>query len=251
MNKWKNIWESKKSDEKTLGDIKDVQEMFLELKRLDGFDTVQGGIPYQSLINQYKQIKEYLIDLTQARLDVDNIESVYEVGCGSGANLYLLENDGYRTGGIDYSSSLLDAARQVLKSNDLTCDEAKNLNVHPEYDVLLSNSVFSYFESDEYAKEVVERMIKKANYGIGLVDIHDVDLKDAYTEYKRSIVPNYDELYKDLNKHYYSKDFFRTIAEENGLDISFVDFEIPGYWNNDYVFNCFMYKDPKTLKRNK
>lgn len=250
MNKWKDIWSNRVSNDAFFNSDPSEKDMFLELKRLDGFDCIGSTLTYDALINQYKMIKKMLIDEAYNHAEIDKkIDSIYEVGCGSGANLFLLENEGYKVGGIDYSKKLLSVAKQVLETNDLTCDEAVNLDVSP-YDVILSNSVFSYFQSTEYAKKVLDKMVEKANYSIGLIDLHDEDKKDAFIEFRRKEVPNYDELYKDLSKQFYSKEFFETFAKENNLDIVFKESNIPGYWNNDYIFNCFMYKhDNQKIKK--
>lgn len=243
MNKWKDIWSNRVSNDAFLNSNPSTEDMFVELKRLDGFDCIGSTLTYDALINQYKMIKNMLIENVHNYADVDEkIGSVFEVGCGSGANLFLLENDGYKVGGIDYSKKLVDVAKQVLNTTDLTCDEAVNMSVEP-YDVILSNSVFSYFQSVEYAKKVLDKMVEKANYSIGLIDLHDEDKKDAFIEFRRKEVPNYDELYKDLSKQFYSKEFFEKFAKDNDLSIIFAESNIPGYWNNDYIFNCFMYKN--------
>ena len=242
MNKWKDIWSNRISNDNFFNGNPSEKDIFLELKRLDGFDCIGSTLTYDALINQYKMIKKMLIEKAYNYSNIDKkIDSVFEVGCGSGANLFLLENEGFKVGGIDYSKKLLGIAKQVLKTDDLTCDEAINMDVNP-YDVILSNSVFSYFQSIEYAKQVLNKMVKKTNYSIGLIDLHDEDKKDAFIEFRRKEVPNYDELYKDLSKQFYSKDFFDKFAKDNDLDIVFTESDIPGYWNNDYIFNCFMYK---------
>ncbi len=245
MNKWKDIWSNRVSNDNILENNNSVEDVFLELKRLDGFDCIGSTLTYDALIKQYNMIKQKLIIN-------EKINSVFEVGCGSGANLYLFEKDGYKVGGIDYSSKLLSVAKKVLNTNDLTCDEAINLNTK-SYDVILSNSVFSYFQSQEYAKIVLEKMVKKANYAIGLIDIHDIDKKDDFIAYRRKEVPNYDELYKDLSKQFYSKEDFKKFADDYNLDLEIVKSDIPNYWNNEFVFNCFMYKNDnlKVKKRTK
>lgn len=53
--------------------------------------------------------------------------SLFEVGCGYGANLYLFYKDGIRVGGLDYSETLIDImkgflTKQALK--EIICDEA-------------------------------------------------------------------------------------------------------------------------------
>ena len=72
--------------------------------------------------------------------------------------------------------------------------------------------------------------------------MHDVDKKIKFTEYRRKIVYNYDEKYKDLPKLFYSKQFFSDFALKHNMRIFFPDFKVEGYWNNDYIFNCFFYK---------
>lgn len=147
-----------------------------------------------------------------------------------------------QTGGLDYSEGLIESAKRVLKTTDLICDEAKNLCIEKKYDAVFSNSVFSYFESEEYAGEVLKRMYEKANYSIGLIDIHDVRKKEAFIEYRKANVKDYEERYRNLPKFFYRRSFFTDFAEENDCRISFTDSNVEGYWNNEFVFSCFFYK---------
>ena len=55
------------------------QEVFLELKRLNGYDVMGDGISLDAFLEQDAQTRE-LLRLTPA-------SSVFEVGCGTGANL--------------------------------------------------------------------------------------------------------------------------------------------------------------------
>lgn len=244
MNKWKEIWSNRISNDNLLSSNSSEKDIFLELKRIDGFDGIGSTLTYEALIKQYNMIKQRLIEDAYNYSKVNgNINTVFEVGCGSGANLFLLENEGYKVGGIDYSDKLISVASKVLETKDLVCDEAINLDIEPTYDVILSNSVFSYFQSVDYAWEVLEKITKKANYSLGLIDLHDEEKKDDFIAFRRKEVPNYDELYKDLSKQFYSKEFFKEFAHDNNLNIVFTESDIPGYWNNDYIFNCFMYKN--------
>ena len=58
MNNWKKIWESRKD---TLGnvDAQDYRAVFIELKRIDGFD-VNDGPSVESLLRQYENTKSAL-----------------------------------------------------------------------------------------------------------------------------------------------------------------------------------------------
>jgi hypothetical protein len=238
-NKWKSIWDKRTADIHILqsGDVKSI---IIELKRCNGFDVVGDGLTYESILEQYKNIKENLSLTKENKLEP--ITSVYEVGEGSGANLYMFEQDGIRCGGIDYSDSLVEISKCVLQSEDLVCDEAIHMSVLPEYDAVLSNSVFSYFPDEEYARNVLEKMFQKAKRSIGLIDIHDKEKEDEFKEYRKKHIENYEEKYKGLPKYFYSKEFFVDFAKNHDMSVRFVESDIPGYWNNEFVFNCFLYK---------
>ena len=99
-NNWKNIWEKRSLDKNNLIN-KTKEEIFFELKKTDGFDISSNGLTIEDLLQQYKIV----IEKYKSFFGNKNIESVFEVGCGCGANLYLFEQEGIRTGGIDYSKT--------------------------------------------------------------------------------------------------------------------------------------------------
>lgn len=236
-NNWKNIWEKRKLNEEVL-DSDDINALFTELKRADGFDTGGGEITENALLRQYEDIKARLVKGAPSP-----VKSVYEFGCGSGANLLLFERDGFECGGIDYSRALIDIAVKVLKTKDLTCGEAINAEVSPRYDCILANSVISYFSDTDYTLGVLEKMFRKTNYSIGLIDVYNIEKKDDFLAYRRKIIENYDEKYADLGKLFYSRDMFADFAKKNDLRIEFSESAVENYWNNEFVFNCFMYKN--------
>lgn len=232
MNNWKAIWNRKTAQDGIIlnGDKKAV---LLELKRCNGFDVV-GEMSYETFYRQYEEIRDHLQKCGE-------IESVYEVGCGSGANLYLFEEEGYVCGGLDYSESLTKIAGGVLKTKDILCAEAVDVPVHKRYDAVFSNSVFSYFESEEYAERVLEKLAQKAKNVIGLIDIHDREKKEDFIAYRRKVIEDYDRRYTGLPKLFYSKQFFRDFAIKHGMDIVFLESDMMEYWNDQFVFSCYMY----------
>lgn len=238
-NRWKSIWEKRTADFDILQGS-DTKSIIIELKRINGFDVVGEGLTYEAIIEQYKKIKENL-SITKDNKVVP-ITSVYEVGEGSGANLFMFEQDGICCGGIDYSESLVEISRYVLKSEDLECNGAVNMKIMPEYDAVLSNSVFSYFPDKKYARKVLEKMFLKAKRSIGIIDIHDKEKEMEFKAYREKTIENYEERYRGLPKYFYSKEFFTDFARNHGMDIRFAESDMPGYWNNKFVFNCFMYK---------
>ncbi|MDE7294298.1 MAG: class I SAM-dependent methyltransferase [Oscillospiraceae bacterium] len=235
-NDWKRIWSERTLENEEI-DFSDPKRLFVELKRCNGFDTMGGKISDDALVLQYENIKKRLTDGAP-----EKINSVYEVGCGSGANLFLFERDGYTCGGIDYSQALIDIAKRVLHSDDLVCDEAVNCREEPVYGCVLSNSVISYFTDTQYTYAVLEKMYKKTLYSIGLIDVHDADKEADFISYRKKTIENYEEKYAGLPKLFYSREFFEEFADKHNMRIEFCPSEVENYWNNDYIFNCFMYK---------
>ena len=233
--RWRQVWEQRELDDAVLQSA-DTAELFIALKHANGFDVVNGGIPYASMMAQYAVTKQTLLEHAPAA------KSLYEVGCGSGANLLLFERDGWKVGGVDYSASLIDMANKVLETDDLLYAPASEMPDSPVYDCLLSNSVFSYFADEAYAETVLNKMLRKAKYAIALFDIHDIAQKEAFTAYRRAEIADYEERYRDLPKLFYDKAFFERFARKNGLSIEFIDFNMEGYWNNPFIFHLIMYK---------
>lgn len=237
-NDWEKIWQNRKADGNEL-QSNDENRVLLELKRLNGFDLVKDGISEEA----YKSLCNDIIDMLSSNDNHNRITSIYEVGCGSGANLFLMEKNGLITGGIDYSEALIGVARRVLKSNDIESGEAIAVPALPLYDSVFAVDVFSYFEDRVYAVKVMEKMLLKSRYSIGIVSVHDKEKEDEMMEFRRKSIPEYDKRYKNLPKLCYSKDFFRDFAQKYNLNIVFKDSNIGGYWNNKYLFDCYMYKE--------
>lgn len=246
-NKWHEIWEKRSADENELFS-NDSKRVLLELKRVAGYDSTGKMLDYEQFYNHFVVIKNELefCALSGTR----PMKSIYEVGCGCGSSLYLFQLNGIEVGGSDYSSAEIKIAEKVLNApKELFCEEASNILLYGgdevKYDAVFSNSVFSYFESYEYAEKVLEAMYCKTNYSIGILDIHDDKKKDAFIEYRKRIHKNYEERYKDLPKFFYKKEFFLEFAERHDMSIRFSKTEMQDYWNGDYAFDCFMIKNLK------
>ena len=119
-NRWKEIWNKNKEFTFSEKEGEDEFAVYRELKRLDGFDvSIEDAEAY------YRRFYDETVDVwNQVRKRID-VRSAYEVGCGSGANLYLLQNRGMKVGGIDYSDSLSNIARQIVTDRgSIRTDEA-------------------------------------------------------------------------------------------------------------------------------
>lgn len=235
---WKTIWTKKSIKDINLK--QDEFSIFCDLKKADGFDVnIHNELAYfKAFYNDWMIVYQRLNEITQ-----NNIHSVYEVGCGSGVNLYLFQNriKNVMLGGIDYSQSLINIANAIVASKDLMCGNAEQMSIEPRYDLVMADSVFQYFDSKEYAENVLTKMILKSSKVVYISEIHDINLREEWLAYRRSSMENYDQIYKGLDKMFYSRDWIISIAESNGKQAFFSRSENPEYWNSKYVFNCFIY----------
>lgn len=237
-NEWRNVWTKRTASEEILRTGR-WEEVFLELKRSNGYDVVGDGLAYDSYVKQYQDLQR---TFAQGMPVGQKIKSLFEVGCGSGANLFLFERDGIVCGGIDYSEGLIKSAKKVLRTKDLSCMEASDLPVTPKYDAVISMGVFGYFSSEEYAAGVLEKMYQKANYLLAVIDIPDLEKEELYLANRRRTIPNYKERYRNLPRIIYKKEFFSTFAKEHNMKIKIMPMNLDGYWNGEFVYNCFLYK---------
>ena len=235
MNNWQQIWSGRK-DTLANVDANDFRAVFAELKKIDGFD-LNGGVNVDSLIRQHENLYD--------ALNLTGGQTVFEVGCGAGAHLYLFARDGYTVGGLDYSAAEIDIARKVLpaeKISELICAGADELPTAKTFDAVISNSVFTYFDDFDYAESVLEKMLLKSRRVIALLDVFDADFETQLMAERRRAIANYDELYKDLPKKFYPRSFFEDFAARHDLKISFAANEPENYVNAPFTYHCFMEK---------
>jgi len=232
-NKWREIWNRRKPV--TGGLTGDWEHVYLELKRLNGYDVMEGGISLDAWLELDAEI--------QQRLHLTHGGRVFEVGCGAGANLYLLQRAGITVGGTDYAEGLVAIARTVLPhAAELYAGEADAIDTAQKYDAVFTNGVLHYLPDLGYAEHVLLRMLEKTTGAIGLIDVHDRDREEDFHAYRRSVIPDYDERYKGLSNLFFPRSFFEDFARAHDLRIVFTPMQLRGYWNTPFIFNCFMYR---------
>lgn len=237
MSRWQEIW-NKRNVQLAGIDRADTREMFMELKRINGYDVVAGGISYEALVKQYEE--------TKAALRLPEKGSVFEVGCGAGANLLLFQQDGFSVGGIDYSERLVSVLTNVLCGGALreaVCAEARQLPQEEKYDAVFSSGVFHYFADTSYAQEVMEGMVEKSRGSIAVIEVHDAEKQDDFFALRRQIDPDYDMHYQGLDKLFYEKRFFEKFAEKHDLRVSFEPVRMEGYWNAPFLYSVFFSRE--------
>lgn len=157
-NIWKNIWNKKSVDDISIDNYSEYS-IFCKLKKANGYDVAVDDeeMYYKSFYDEWGQLYKKMVDL------VGSIGSVYEVGCGSGVNLYMFSQKGItNNGGIDYAENLINSARRFGENDDFLCGEAIDVSIEPRYDLVMSEGVFEYFPSLDYAGIVLSKMLEKS-----------------------------------------------------------------------------------------
>jgi len=235
--RWKDIWVSRKPlncecDNELNSNRND--QILLNLIRTDGFDSGTGSIQLDSW-------KSY-VDWVDMILQVSKNNSIYEVGCGSGALLYPFYIKGYKVGGLDYSSLLISNAEKIMKDMDFMVNEALNLTSEIKYDFVVANSVFFYFPDYAYAERVLDKMVEKAIKRVLIMDVPDLKLKDECEKVRSSAYPpgEYEKKYKGLSHLYFDREWFVNYCLKNQLTVKLYDQKISNYDNSRFRFNCLI-----------
>jgi SAM-dependent methyltransferase len=227
---WKDVWENK--DVKIYDDLETLLDN-------DGFNSCPGG---DVVTDKWLKYHRWLVD----HIGIKKSESIFEVGCGSGAFLYPFYAKGHRVGGIDYSDNHVAVCRSLFSGEFVTA-EAQKLDYLTEYDNVVSYSVFQYFPDLAYAEEVLNRMMTKAGKRVIIFDIPDIELREEAEAQRRKNDPDYDVKYKDLKHLYYDKEWFYDVCMDYDTNHDFELFYhvLDGYTNSQYRYNIIIGKPCK------
>jgi trans-aconitate methyltransferase len=203
--------------------------------RADGFDTGFGDITVDAWTE--------FVDQTCALLGLETGDSLFEVGCGAGAFLYLPSQRGIEVGGIDYSPSQIDTAKRAIPGGSFEVRDADDMDVSHSANVAIAFSVFQYFSSLDYARRVIDRMCQKATRAVALFDLPDLRLADQARKERQAAAGGaaaYAERYAGLAHLSYSKEWIKAALEEGGLrDVTVGPQTMIGYDNGRFRFNAW------------
>jgi trans-aconitate methyltransferase len=231
MDQWEKIWSPRKVEALAGTAEKEGLESLIEA---DGFDSGLSRIDVRAWRSYVGQVA--------SRLGFKDFESIFEVGCGSGAFLFTLYLSGHKVGGIDFSRSLIECASRFMPKGDFTVGDARDISIDEKSDHVVANSVFLYFPSYEYASDVLGRMCLKARKGVALLDIPDLGQKEKCDELRRRLYApgQYEKRYAGLNHLYFKRSWFREFGVRKGLEVQIWQQDIEGYGYNEFRFNCIL-----------
>lgn len=228
MSKWEFIWNNRC--------LPNGENILDRLIQADGFDNGAGKIDSNSW-------KEYVM-LISRKLALKKKESIFEIGCGSGALLYPFYERKHKVGGIDFSGPLIEIAEDVMQDMNFQVCDAVDLDTKEKFDVVISNSVFHYFKDLYYAKSVIEKMLDKAKYIVAILEVPDLALKEESEKTRRESLPagEYEKRYKELGHLYYNRNWFYRLGKKHGCSVNIFRQNIKNYGNNNFRFNVVLRK---------
>jgi trans-aconitate methyltransferase len=220
---WEHIWEARTLDATEPSELR-------RLLAADGFEGL-GAVDESAW-------REYVARIGEA-LGIVPGDSLYDVGCGAGAFLYPWRDAGIRLGGLERSNTLAGFARAALPKACIDVGEAARLDVHEQYDVVVSNGVFLYFPSLDYASAVLARMVKKARRAVAVLDVPDEAHRAETLARRRAMLgPSYDERYRGLDHLYVARDWFADGLRSLGATrIEITDQTLAGYAHASVRYN--------------
>lgn len=170
-NKWLKIWNKKGAKLKKITPINVI--------KTDGFDLKLGKFDEKGF-NNYVKNKVNLLKISKN-------SNILEYGCGAGAFLNILYKSNNNLYGIDYSLNLIKKAKKFLPNVLFVVGDYKKIEFFKKkFDIIISNSVFQYFDNHDYAKKVIYTMIKFLNKN-GQILILDIPDKKKELKYKKKI----------------------------------------------------------------
>ena len=230
---WKEVWNRRTAS----GEGLDLDVLL----KLDGFDTVVSRVEVSDWLTYAEIIAE--------KLGIYDGATMFEVGCGAGALLYAFhERYSLSVGGIDFATGLITAAKMAMPNGQFKVQEAKSLKITPQYDYVIANGVFHYFDL-AYAAKVLARMIKKSKIAIAVMEVPDLKTKNESEAMRRDMLTQgeYEKKYAGLAHTYYDRDWFRDQATLHGLECELFDGCVPNYAQNRFRFGCIIRINNKVI----
>jgi len=228
MENWLDVWERKGTIEEG------VVPSFEELLAIDGYDTNTGKCSVESY-------SEYVRNVCELAL-IHKDDSIMEVGCGAGAFLYTLYQDGYDVTGVDYSQKLINISQLVMPNAHFERAEAASLPYPDEsLDVVLSVGVFLYFPELDYAEKALSEIYRVLKPGgrVVITGLPNEELQELWFE---TIGEERALRMKSTPHLFYSKEWVQQTAEKAGFEATLFDHKQDGYGNATFRFNVSLVK---------
>jgi trans-aconitate methyltransferase len=106
-------------------------------------------------------------------LDVGPGTSVFDVGCGAGAFLFPLSQNGYLIGGTDPSAERIARAAATMPEGRFRIGRPADVDPADAWDVVMASRGFAGCDSRDDVRALLARMVAKATHAIAVLRIEE------------------------------------------------------------------------------
>lgn len=177
---------------------------------------------YQTLMTNHWKNRTNLdrqldtIDHPHRKLIIDELkklapfETLFEIGCGAGANLINIRKEFPKTTliGLDINEEAIEAAKEALPDSNFFAGDILHIGSSQKMDIILSDAVLIYV-SPLYIERMIETMVRIASKAIVLVELEGGQGETDGENY----FENYGELFKPYSKKIIKKKITNWDAE--------------------------------------
>jgi ubiquinone/menaquinone biosynthesis C-methylase UbiE len=153
------------------------------------------------LLNGYEKttIDPKIVSLNISKvLKINKNTRVLEIGCGAGM---VAEHLDCQYVGIDYSHTLVEKHKRILKNDVYTCEANKVFFEDKSFDCVFAYSIFQYFPNIEYANEVISEMSRIATKKIFIGDLPRTSHEENHLTYNEEMFSNWIKTEGYYNPH--------------------------------------------------
>jgi ubiquinone/menaquinone biosynthesis C-methylase UbiE len=112
-------------------------------------------------------------------LDVGPGTRVWDVGCGAGAFLYPLWENGYVVGGVDDNADRITLARATMPQGQFVVGAPMAIDPAEPWDVVIASRGFSACADLDQARGLLARMVAKATYAVAILNVPEAETSSA------------------------------------------------------------------------
>jgi SAM-dependent methyltransferase len=205
---WREVWERKGAVEVDTYDLQTLLD-------LDGYDVGTGKLTPEAWA--------VVPDIVVRELSLRPGMRLLDVGCGAGALLWCLQDNGLKLFGVDYSAPLIAHARRAVPEATFAVAEALSLPF--DADAIVCCGVFLYFPDLDYARRVLDEFKRAAPVAL-VLDVPDLATREE-AQRARAAAGS-----KPGEHLYYPRAFFEGSKVWTN--------NVPGYGNGPFRFNALL-----------
>ena len=109
-------------------------------------------------------------------LDVGPGTRIWDVGCGAGAFLYPLWENGYIVGGVDDSEARITLARKAMPQGAFVVGQPTAVDPAEPWDVVIASRGFAACADLDQARGLLARMAAKATHAVAILNLLEAAL---------------------------------------------------------------------------